>query len=339
VRKVMTAVFVILMLPAVTTQLFAEDANLSIYEIQYTENPDGSSYYDQQYVNCNGGIVIHKYQKGTGMQRVFLYDPNHPDGWGGIQVRADVNSLLDDVNVGDWISLENVLVSDPAFNEADPYKARGNTILFYDDSSSSYAVLNTDNSLPEPLPVLVSEISAPVYDDFNDTWFVIDHGAEKYEGMYLKIIDVAVGEMELGKATDNYVLYKANDPNICCWASDYMNIDKPPDPNEYLQVVQTGQHFCGVNGILEQYTKLSDGWDYYQLLTTSIDDFVIEQTADLDGDCDVDFVDFGLFAYYWLTEEQCSEPDWCGGADFTQDEYVNIFDLRKFSENWLAGKY
>src|SRR3989304_8592489 len=106
-RDLMTAVTVIFILPAMTAQLFAEDGNLSIYEIQYTENEDGSSYYDQQYVNCIGGIVIHKYLGSR--HRLVLYDPNNWDGWGGISVKGDYNTNpmpFDDVQLGDWIYLD-----------------------------------------------------------------------------------------------------------------------------------------------------------------------------------------------------------------------------------------
>jgi len=334
--KVMTAVVVIFMLLGMTAQLFAEDPNLSIYEIQYTENEDGSSYCNQQDVNCTGGIVIHKYSKG--MQRVFLYDPNHPDCWGGIQVRANLDSPLDDVNVGDWISLENVLVSDPTFNEDDPYKARGNTILFY-DSFSSYVVSSRGNELPEPIWVDVNDI-AVVYDNVNETCYVTDHRAEKYEAMYIQVRIVAINDVNVGSHLDNYSLEDNNGPNIYCWAADYMNIDNPDDETPH-PIVESGLKLCSVSGILEQYTKLSDGWDYYQLLTTKLEDFQVEQIADFDNNCGVDFADFSIFAVHWL-QSGCADPDWCGGADLTRDEpsgTVDYNDLLIFSENWLEGKY
>jgi hypothetical protein len=70
----------------------------------------------------------------------------------------------------------------------------------------------------------------------------------------------------------------------------------------YHSNIEPGRSFCGVTGVLEQYTDQQDGiyYDYYQLLTTSTDDFTIEQIADLDGDCDVDFRDFGIFTEHWL---------------------------------------
>jgi len=270
------------------------------------------------------------------MQRVFLYDPNYPDGWGGIQVRADANSPLGDVNVGAWISLENVLVSDPAFNEADPYKARGNTILFY-DSSSPPAVSSIGNALPKPLVVDVNDV-AVVYNPDDDTCYVTDHRAEKYEGMYIQVRDVTIVDVNVGKEPDNYSLNMSADPNIYCWASDYMNVDNPDDKTP-LPIIQSGQDFfCSISGILEQYTKIDDEWDYYQILTTTTGDLQIEQTGNLDGDCDVDFIDHALFSTYWLSDV-CGEPDWCGGTDFvdSRNGFVDANDLKVFTDNWLVG--
>jgi len=98
-----------------------------------------------------------------------------------------------------------------------------------------------------------------------------------------------------------------------------------------------------VAGILEQYTGEKYGiyYDYYQLLTTNTESFTIDQTADLDYNCVVDFIDYGLFAVHWL-EDGCTDPDWCGGADLTRDEpsgTVDYNDLLIFSEKWLEGKY
>jgi hypothetical protein len=60
----------------------------------------------------------------------------------------------------------------------------------------------------------------------------------------------------------------------------------------------------------------------------------------LDGDCDVDFLDFSTFAQHWL-EDGGTGPDWCGGADLIHDanEIVDMFDLMEFSQYWLEGKY
>jgi len=295
----------------------------SIYEIQYNaEDPNGNSPLEGRVINCLGGVVTHKY---AGYKpKLTIQDPNFPLGWGAIQVKDWLTGapLFNKASVGDWVTLTNVCVEE----------YRGNTTLqcevTYDPNLD---VISSNNPLPEPLLIDVNEIASPVYDDVNDGWFVADHNAERYEHMRLRVENVIVTEMGLGKANDNYVLEDTNDPNISCWAADYMN----EDADLYHPYVYTGRQFCSVSGILEQYTKLSEGWDYYQLLTTSTDSFA---KTDLDGDCDFDFRDFSVFAQHWLTEEECTAPNWCGGADLTQNGTVNIFDLKEFSEHWLDGK-
>lgn len=332
-RKAMTAVVVVSIFLAVTEQLLAQEPNLSIYELQYTENSDGSSYYDQQYVNCNGGIVIHKYLGSR--HRLVLYDPNYPDGWGGISVKGDFETNpmpFGEVQLGDWICLDNVFVDETG-------KARGNTDLIFKDISFYPPPISIGNSLPEPLVVDVNDI-AVVYDPIEQTCYVTDHRAEKYEAMYLQVRVVTVGDVNVGKDKDNYSLASIEDPNIYCWASDYMNIDNPDDKTPH-PIVESGLKLCSVSGILEQYTKLSlsDGWDYYQLLTTKLEDFQVEQIADFDNNCGVDFADFSIFAGHWL-QSGCVEPDWCGGADLIHDAnaVVDMFDLFEFTKNWLEGK-
>ncbi|MFC1676693.1 PEP-CTERM sorting domain-containing protein [Planctomycetota bacterium] len=55
--------------------------------------------------------------------------------------------------------------------------------------------------------------------------------------------------------------------------------------------------------------------------------------ADMDGYCDVDFVDFSLFALHWL-EAGCGD---CGGADFTGDGNVDFADVKVMGLSWLEG--
>lgn len=311
---------------------------LSIYEIQYTEDPNGNSPLDGQLVNCSGGIVIHKYARG--FKRIYLYNDAYYDGWGGIVVKdltADAN-LFNDVNIGDWLSLTNVGVTE------EDYKARGNTQLIFDFAlGSAFEIDPAKSKGPDynPIPTVVSpaDIAAPLYDPERNGWFVANRSAEKYEGMLIKVINVNVQDTGYGKAYDNYILESNVDPNLACWASDYMNDDATEIYHPYVEI---GQNFCGVAGVLEQYDGLKEGidYDYYQLLTTSTEDFTIYQTADFDGDCDVDFLDFSVFAQHWL-EDGCTGPDWCGGADLIHDanEIVDMFDLMEFSQYWLESKY
>jgi hypothetical protein len=312
-----------------TFVLPTQAAELSIYDIQYTSEPNGESPQNGIIVDCTGGIVTHK--APTGKPRLIIQDPVYPDGWGAIQVKDLFGTeVFTDVNVGDWISLTNVLVEE--------YK--GSTFLQYmEENNAGFEILSSDNPLPKPLVVTVDEIAAPV--EGLDTWLIVDHNAEKYEAMLIKVIDVSVKDTGYGKAYDNYRLASNVDPNFICWVSDYMNADKDRGLI-YHPYIEPGLNLCGVTGILEQYTGEQDGinYNYYQLLTTSTEDFTIDQVADLDDDCDVDFVDFGIFAGHWL-QTRCDEPDFCGGADLAKDQadgVVNVFDLTEFARHWPEGK-
>jgi hypothetical protein len=264
-------------------------AELSIYDIQYTADPNGESPQNGNIVDCTGGIVTHK--SPSGRPRLVIQDPAYPDGWGAIQVKDLFGiGVFDDVNVGDWISLTNVLVEE----------FKGTTFLQYmQENNAGFEIRSSGDPLPRPRVVTVDQIAAPI--EGLDTWLVTNHNAEKYESMLIKIVNVNVKDIGYGKAYDNYMLASNVDPNLICWASDYMNTDKEKGLI-YHPIIEPGKNFCGVTGILEQYTDLQDGiyYYYYQLLTTSTDDFTVEQIADLDGDCDVDFIDFGIFTEHWL---------------------------------------
>ena len=279
----------IIMVTALAPAGSAQADELSIYEIQYTADANGTSPQHGNIVDCLGGIVTHK--PPTGRPRLIIQDPNYPDGWGAIQVKDLYSTgVFIDVNIGDWVSLANVEVEDN----------RGTTFLQYiGDNNAGFTIVSTNNPLPEPLVVTVDQIAAPV--EGLDSWLVTDHNAEKYEAMLIKVINVNVKDTGYGKAYDNYILASNADPNFICWTSDYMNADKDKGLI-YHPNIEPGRNFCGVTGILEQYAGEQEGIsnDYYQLLTTSTEDFTIEQIADLDGDCDVDFLDFGIFTEHWL---------------------------------------
>ena len=328
-KRTLLIMIMIIMTIALSPAGSSQADELSIYEIQYTTNPNGASGQHGNIVDCLGGIVIHK--PPTGRPRLIIQDPNYPDGWGAVQVKDLFSAgVFIDVNIGDWISLANVEVEDN----------KGTTFLQYiEDNNAGFTIVSTNNPLPEPLVVTVDEIAAPV--EGLDTWLVAGSNAEKYEAMLIKVTDVSVQDVGYGKAYDNYILASNADPNLTCWVSDYMNAGKDRGLI-YHPNIEPGRHFCGVTGILEQYTGEQDGisYDYYQLLTTSTEDFTIDQVADLDGDCDVDFADFGIFAGHWL-DTGCGEPDFCGGADLATDHadgIVNALDLLEFARHWLEGK-
>ncbi|MHC4460810.1 MAG: right-handed parallel beta-helix repeat-containing protein [Planctomycetota bacterium] len=66
-------------------------------------------------------------------------------------------------------------------------------------------------------------------------------------------------------------------------------------------------------------------------------EFAWAYIGDFDGQCDVDFVDFSIFALAWLTED--GQPGWNPDCDISipADSYINWDDLDVFADNWLAG--
>jgi hypothetical protein len=55
---------------------------------------------------------------------------------------------------------------------------------------------------------------------------------------------------------------------------------------------------------------------------------------DLDGNGQVDFGDFAIFANEWNIAT-CGTPDWCDGADLDKDNHVGLSDLMIFASHWL----
>jgi hypothetical protein len=79
----------------------------------------------------------------------------------------------------------------------------------------------------------------------------------------------------------------------------------------------------------------------YERSWTIWENLVIEYTplggmtpGDFDGDGDVDFADYGALANHWMNQN-CTEPDWCGGTDLNQSGSVDWYDLAEFVEYWL----
>jgi len=55
---------------------------------------------------------------------------------------------------------------------------------------------------------------------------------------------------------------------------------------------------------------------------------------DFNGDTKVDFVDFVPVGNNW--ENECVQPDWCGGTDLDRNGKVDCNDLKIFAESWLS---
>ncbi len=317
-KVVVSAVCIACVLPCL-----AQGGVLTIPEIQYTESPDGASLYSGKTVDCLGGIVIAKVAGGR--PRLFLQDPNALDGWGAIQIKGWVSDAFASVSVGDWVEIRQTFVEE----------FRGTTFLQYwdknpDGSQPVLTVVSHGHNLPQPLVVDVNEIKAPEYLLTEDAWSVANHRAERLESMLVQIRNVVVVEQGMGKAQDNYELQLFREPNdmgALCWASDYANKDRKK-PDLYLPGVETGRRFRAVTGVLEQYTNLGEGFDYYQLLTLSETSLVGLCPADLDEDGDVDLWDSKLFI------EQLLSPSLPLAGDLNHDGKVDSIDLDLFNAAW-----
>ncbi|MBN1852717.1 MAG: PEP-CTERM sorting domain-containing protein [Pirellulales bacterium] len=250
------------------TTAFADP--LSIRDIQYVDlaaDPAGNSLYNEQVVDCTGGIVTHILSKSQ--PRLFVQDPNYLDGWGAIQIKGwNGEDTFAGIQVGDWISVANVCVEE----------YRGTTFLQFGGGDTgpapeaTFTVVSTGNPVPDPKVVTLDQIAAPIEGPPGE-WYVTGHSAEPFESMCLRVENVLVDALDLGKNSDNYNLH--NEPwDADVWVSDYLNVDKNYF-DLYHPLVLIGNSFNSVTGVLEQYTKKSSGWDYYQLLTTKTDDFVV----------------------------------------------------------------
>lgn len=301
---------------------------LTIREIQETDDPNGSSSWNGDIVDCNGGIVVFK--REAKKPRLILADPNAGNAWGGIQVKGWSPDAFAEIAIGDWVSLKNVLVEENV----------GTTFLQYNASfmkvTSELTVINRNNPLPRPVVVEVSDIAAPEYDAATDVWGTPQKSAEPYESMVVQVRDVWVASLDLGAKNDNYALQPADrgeDPHqepAECWVADYLNRDGDRS-EDYMPLVALDASFCAVTGLLEQYTRLDEGYDLYQLLTLSHNSFVEYNAADLDGDCDVDLWDAQMMTAQLLGQDAGLEGDLNG------DTVVDNRDQGLFETAWQAG--
>ena len=302
---------------------------LTIYEIQSNTSDGDASSYNGQVVDCVGGICVGKYPgfSASSPRRLILQDPNYPNAWGAIQVKDWISpyDMYTDVEIGDWVEMTNMLVEEK----------RGTTFLYRQtEHNPGFSVTSQGNPLPPPTVVLASDIPAPVYDPGGDTWLVENHDAEQFESMRLAVRHITVSALDLGSKVDNYELEDSQENG--CWAADYMN-DDLLDGEKYHPLVGLGQHFCVVGGVLEQYTNLGDGYDYYQLVTQASYDLGLCGDLNCDGEVNLFDVDPFVLALtsagnpnpfddYYAAWPDCDAMR----ADVNGDGEVNLFDIDPF---------
>lgn len=236
-------------LAAALVLLVASSASaLTIRDIQYSSAPDYASPYLGQTVAVTGGIVTKVFVGGS--TKVTIQDPALGSEWAGVQLVFTTASQAEGIVRGDQIDVDGAVVAE----------YRGNTQLTM--GATSTFVVNSSGNTVTPHVVTTAQIVNPVNHDLS----------EKYEFMLLTVENVQVGQMDLGKNSDDYEL--ANAAGLC-WASDYANSDLPPGQIYY---VTAGQSFASVTGYLEQYLRPEQSWDYYQLLPRDAADYVIAPT-------------------------------------------------------------
>ena len=89
---------------------------------------------------------------------------------------------------------------------------------------------------------------------------------------------------------------------------------------------------------LDQHARFADGdCNSTNIVDMGSYEFAYTNIGDFDNQCDVDFVDFAIFAPAWLTED--GDPGWNPDCDISvpTDDVINWSDLLIFVENWLAG--
>ena len=228
--------------------LTANATTLSIYDIQYTENSSGDSPHDGSVVDCAGGIVINKWYSNSGI-KLTIYDSENSTGWSGITATTPNETKFDAINVGDSVFFEKFIVKE----------YRGSTLLDYFNEDSTITVGTTGNAIPEAIEITESAF------------------LEQYESMKVKVCDVEITEIGLGRKVDNYNLQNENGNY---WAADYMNDVNGDYHSLVLDGYERNSVFESISGILEHQVKTeSDGteWDYYQMLTTETADFVVPE--------------------------------------------------------------
>jgi hypothetical protein len=166
----------------------------------------------------------------------------------------------------------------------------------------------------------------------NDVWVDGELRADVYESDWFAFDAIKDGlyTLELNRDTAYYAF-------MTLFARDgHTKLVKLPSwQDQYIDWVcpTTGRYYVRVR------------WDYdyepqggtYQIRMTSTTNCPLGDIAGPQGpgirDCTVDFYDLDAFCSYWLAD--CPSQSACGGADFTEDGYVNFADFSALAGNWL----
>jgi hypothetical protein len=149
-----------------------------------------------------------------------------------------------------------------------------------------------------------------------------------------------VGPTKLGHAAN-----QMTDPGgplyIEVAAVSYQPDEVPLIPGETYYIEMTEPD--GFNAFAQDDSTYPDGQGYpsdnygnYHDLTMTIVEYT-QQVVDFDGDDDVDFEDFAVFAASWHTE--AGDAHWNLDCDlaYPKDEFVGMADLQIFCQHWLEG--
>jgi len=89
---------------------------------------------------------------------------------------------------------------------------------------------------------------------------------------------------------------------------------------------------------IDSRPRISDGdCNDSEVIDMGAYEFAWAYIGDFDGQCDVDFADFAVFALAWLTDP--GETAWNPECDISipADNYIDWHDLDIFADNWLAS--
>jgi predicted outer membrane repeat protein len=110
-------------------------------------------------------------------------------------------------------------------------------------------------------------------------------------------------------------------------------------PNDIADLDNDGNTAEPIPYDLDGHPRLVDGdCNDSNVVDMGAYEFAWAYIGDFDGECDVDFADWGLFAMGWLKEqgEAGYVPDY--DISIPADNKINWADVKVFCDNWLCGK-